>query len=207
MTRAGRHGVHAGELLQNGDAALYWAKRTGRGRTVRCVPGHVVPEAQQRDEIATLLERGTSALRTMFQPVVELATARPARYEALTRFESSPPRGPDEWFAQAHRVGLGEKLEALALRGGAGRPRPPRRDLPAGQRLATGAAERARAGRAARGPDRDRRRADRARAVRRRGRAGERLASLRARGARVALDDAGAGYAELQQIIRIAPES
>ena len=32
------------------------------------------------------------------------------------------------------------------------------------------------------------------------------LASLRARGARVALDDAGAGYAGLQQIIRIAPD-
>ena len=32
------------------------------------------------------------------------------------------------------------------------------------------------------------------------------LAALRARGARVALDDAGAGYAGLQQIIRIAPD-
>ena len=34
----------------------------------------------------------------------------------------------------------------------------------------------------------------------------EELAALRARGARVALDDAGAGYAGLQQIIRIAPD-
>ena len=32
------------------------------------------------------------------------------------------------------------------------------------------------------------------------------LAALRARGARVALDDAGAGYAGLQQIIRVAPD-
>jgi EAL domain/GAF domain len=32
------------------------------------------------------------------------------------------------------------------------------------------------------------------------------LAGLRARGARVALDDAGAGYAGLQQVIRIAPD-
>ena len=32
------------------------------------------------------------------------------------------------------------------------------------------------------------------------------LAELRARGARVALDDAGAGYAGLQQMIRIAPD-
>ena len=34
----------------------------------------------------------------------------------------------------------------------------------------------------------------------------EELAALRARGAQVALDDAGAGYAGLQQIIRIAPD-
>ena len=33
-----------------------------------------------------------------------------------------------------------------------------------------------------------------------------RLAELRARGARVALDDAGAGYAGLQQLIRVAPD-
>jgi hypothetical protein len=34
----------------------------------------------------------------------------------------------------------------------------------------------------------------------------ERLQELRARGARVALDDAGAGYAGLQQLIRVAPD-
>jgi diguanylate cyclase (GGDEF)-like protein len=35
-------------LLENGDAALYGAKRTGRGRTVRYVRGAVRPEAEQR---------------------------------------------------------------------------------------------------------------------------------------------------------------
>ena len=45
-------------LLENADAALYWAKRTGRGRTVRYVRGAVRPEAEQRNEIAALLERG-----------------------------------------------------------------------------------------------------------------------------------------------------
>ena len=44
-------GVDAGELLENGDAALYWAKRTGRGRTVRYVPGRSCAggAAAQRD--------------------------------------------------------------------------------------------------------------------------------------------------------------
>ena len=63
-----------------------------------------------------MLEQGIDAVSIVFQPVVELATGRAGGYEALARFEQEPRRGPDEWFAQAHRVGLGEELEALALR-------------------------------------------------------------------------------------------
>ncbi|MDA0163822.1 EAL domain-containing protein [Solirubrobacter ginsenosidimutans] len=197
-------GVEPSELLANGDTALYWAKRTGRGRTVRYVAGAVRPEAQQRHEIATLLEQGPRALRIVFQPVVELATGRPAGYEALTRFEDS--RGPDEWFAQAHRVGLGEELEALALRSAlavGGRPE--------GTFLALNVSPRALLSAPVRSalPD------DLTGIVVELtehelfGAEGEleaELVALRARGARVALDDAGAGYAGLQQIIRIAPD-
>src|SRR4051812_2172170 len=199
-------GVDAGELLENGDAALYWAKRTGRGRTVRYVPGRVVPEAQQRAEIAALLERGTSALRTVLQPVVELATGRPAGYEALTRFDNDPPRGPDEWFAQAHRVGLGEELEALALRSALALP-----DRPEGTFLAVNVSPRALLSEPVRAalPE------DLSGIVVEltehelfggEGELETMLAALRKRGARVALDDAGAGHAGLQQIIRIAPD-
>src|SRR4051794_15167810 len=197
-------GVEASELLANGDTALYWAKRTGRGRTVRYVAGAVRPEAQQRHEIAALLEQGPRALRIVFQPVVELATGRPAGYEALTRFEGS--RGPDEWFAQAHRVGLGEELEALALRSAlavGGRPEGTFLALNVSPRALLSAPVRAAL------PD------DLTGIVVELtehelfGAEGEleaELAVLRARGARVALDDAGAGYAGLQQIIRIAPD-
>ena len=199
-------GVEAAALLENADAALYWAKRTGRGRTVRYVRGAVRPEAEQRSELAEMLEQGTDAVSIIFQPVVELATGRAGGFEALARFEREPRRGPDEWFAQAHRVGLGEELEALALRvalAAEGRPEgtflavnvSPRALLSAPVRAAlpedlTGivieltehevfGAE---------------------------GSLEEELAALRARGAQVALDDAGAGYAGLQQIIRIAPD-
>jgi diguanylate cyclase (GGDEF)-like protein len=199
-------GVEAGELLQNGDAALYWAKRTGRGRTIRYVPGRVVPEAQQRSEVAGLLERGFDALTTVFQPVVELATGRPAGYEALTRFASTPPRGPDEWFAQAHRVGLGEELEALALRSALAVA-----DRPEGTFLAVNVSPRALLSAPVRAAlphdlhglvveltEHELFGAE--------GELETELDALRARGARVALDDAGAGYAGLQQIIRIAPD-
>jgi diguanylate cyclase (GGDEF)-like protein len=193
-------------LLENGDAALYWAKRTGRGRTVRYVRGAVRPEAEQRNEVAALLEQGTSAITIVFQPVVELATGRPAGYEALSRINSEPQRGPDEWFAQAHRVGLGEELEALALRAALAVP-----GRPDGTFLALNISPRALLS----GPVRAALPQDLNGIVVELtehelfGAEGEletELAALRARGARVALDDAGAGYAGLQQIIRIAPD-
>ena len=36
--------------------------------------------------------------------------------EALTRFEMTPMRSPDVWFAEAKEVGLGVELEMAALR-------------------------------------------------------------------------------------------
>ena len=164
-------GVDAAVLLENADAALYWAKRTGRGRTVRYVRGAVRPEAEQRNEVAELLEQGIGAISIVFQPVVELATGRAGGFEALARFEREPRRGPDEWFAQAHRVGLGEELEALALRAALAVP-----GRPEGTFLALNVSPRAllsapvQAALPARS-HRDRDRAHRARGVRRRGRA------------------------------------
>lgn len=199
-------GREAAVLLENADAALYWAKRSGRGRTVRFVRGAIRPESEQRNEIAALLERGTSALGIVFQPLVELATGRAGGYEALTRIDSEPRRGPDEWFAQAHRVGLGDELEALALRAALEVP-----GRPEGTFLALNVSPRALLSapvRAALPQDLtgivieltehevfgDECELETA------------LADVRARGARVALDDAGAGYAGLQQMIRIAPD-
>jgi diguanylate cyclase (GGDEF)-like protein len=200
-------GREAPVLLENADAALYWAKRSGRGRTVRFEAGGASrPEAEQRNEIAALLERGTSALQIVFQPLVELATGRAGGYEALTRIDTEPRRGPDEWFAQAHRVGLGDELEALALRAALQVP-----GRPEGTFLALNVSPRALLSAPVRavlpqdltgivveltehevfGAE---------------GELETALAELRARGARVALDDAGAGYAGLQQMIRIAPD-
>jgi EAL domain-containing protein (putative c-di-GMP-specific phosphodiesterase class I) len=49
----------------------------------------------------------------VYQPIVELATESKAGYEALTRFPDGRP--PNEWFDEAHRVGLGIELELFAL--------------------------------------------------------------------------------------------
>lgn len=197
-------GKEATELLANGDAALYRAKRSGRGRTVRYMRGVVRPEARQRHEIAKVLAHEN--LHCVFQPIVELATGRPAGYEALARFDTEHQRGPDEWFAQAHRVGLGQQLEALALRVALEVP-----DRPEGTFVTLNVSPRALLS----APVRDVLPDDLTGIVieltehQLFGAEGEleaEIAALRERGARIALDDAGAGYAGLQQIIRVAPD-
>jgi EAL domain-containing protein (putative c-di-GMP-specific phosphodiesterase class I) len=52
-------------------------------------------------------------LTLVFQPIVDVANAAVAGYEALSRFPGTA--GPDVWFAAAADAGLGAELEALAL--------------------------------------------------------------------------------------------
>ena len=199
--------TEGGRLLELADGALYWAKRSGRDQSRRYdrrLAGQLSGDGQ-RAEIEALLAREDSIV-PVFQPVLELATGRVAGYEALARMPEGPFRPPDQWFNQAHRAGLGPALEAHALRAALrahGRPErtflsvnvspgallsPAVRDalpedlsgivieLTEHELFSTEAAL-----------DRE-------------------LADLRVRGARIALDDAGNGYAGLQQIIRVAPD-
>jgi len=200
--------VDAAELLACADAALYAAKDSGRGRTCRYRPqlARRPSPGEEREEVEALLRDSAANLSAVFQPVLELATGRVSGYEALARMRTEPQRPPDEWFAQAHRVGLGVELEVAALRVALSAP-----DRPAGTFLALNVSPRALASPlvpaalpedlssivveltehqlfGAEAP------------------LAERLAELRARGARVALDDAGSGYAGLQQLIAVAPE-
>lgn len=71
----------------------------------------VPPETVVRDEIRTIIANG--AFATVFQPIVELETRTTVGYEALTRFDDGSP--PDVRFAQASECGLGLELEAATL--------------------------------------------------------------------------------------------
>jgi EAL domain-containing protein (putative c-di-GMP-specific phosphodiesterase class I)/DNA-binding NarL/FixJ family response regulator len=50
----------------------------------------------------------------VFQPVIELEGGRVVAYEALSRFPAEPGVPPVRWFADAERVGLREELELAA---------------------------------------------------------------------------------------------
>lgn len=60
------------------------------------------------------------AFHPVYQPIVELVSRRTIGYEALTRFDAEPHRTPDVWFEEAAEVGLGERLEASAIRAAVG---------------------------------------------------------------------------------------
>ena len=104
-----------GALLQLASGALAWAKAGGGGRSRRYDPEHVfVVTDEQREEFAELIAR-PHAVAAVFQPIVALATGKPVGYEALARFEGKPGLPPSWWFSQAHRFGLGAALEAEAV--------------------------------------------------------------------------------------------
>ena len=142
------------------------------------------------------------------QPIMDLETREPVGFEALARFRSLPPRPPDEWFAEAAALELGVQLELAAidkaLRLLPGLPPSSYLSLNCSHR-AVGNAKLPRHARAARRTAR--RRDHRARAGRglrgARGRACGRCATL---GVRIAIDDAGAGYANLRHTLALDPD-
>ena len=84
----------------------------------------------KRARIRRVLER--EELDIVFQPIVALDSRAVVGYEALSRFSAVPHRGPDEWFAEAHEVGLGPELELAAIRLACERSR----DIPEGMFMA-----------------------------------------------------------------------
>jgi EAL domain-containing protein (putative c-di-GMP-specific phosphodiesterase class I)/ActR/RegA family two-component response regulator len=70
--------------------------------------------ARKRARIRSVMLNGE--LDIVFQPIVDLATRAVVGHEALSRFASHPTRGPQHWFAEAHSVGLGSELELWAVR-------------------------------------------------------------------------------------------
>ncbi len=197
---------NAGALVQLAEGALYWAKRSGKARTRRFDPDHVrlSGDAPQRSEIERILTE--RAIQPLFQPVASLTTGRLIGYEALARFPDAPERPPSTWFAQANACGLGPQLEAAAIKAAfeaIGRA--------PGTHLAVNVSPSALSTEVVKSvlPD------DLSDVVieltEHEVYVGDSLlanslAQLRERGARIAIDDAGAGYAGLKQVMWVRPD-
>jgi|TARA_R100001143_G_C3356033_1_gene132403 EAL domain-containing protein (putative c-di-GMP-specific phosphodiesterase class I) len=55
-------------------------------------------------------------LEMAYQPIYHVREQRIVGFEALARFHTEPYQAPHLWFAEAERAGLGEALELLAVR-------------------------------------------------------------------------------------------
>jgi len=200
-------GGDAATLRQAADGARGWAKRSGGDQTRRYDPEHVVLAAseEQHAEVLAML-RLDRPIEPVYQPIVSLATGDLAGYEALARFPGNPERTPIAWFAQAQRCGLGPKLEAAAISAVLDHPQRPA-DTFLGVNLSPSALSSAEVqavlpedltGLVIEITEQER--------VVDETLLQEALAEVRARGGKVAVDDAGAGYAGLRQVMNIQPD-
>lgn len=57
-----------------------------------------------------------NTMHMVYQPIFELQTNRVTGFESLARFADLPVRTPDLWFKEANQVGLGTELELCAIR-------------------------------------------------------------------------------------------
>jgi EAL domain-containing protein (putative c-di-GMP-specific phosphodiesterase class I) len=164
-------------------------------------------QAQERDaRIQAVIESG--AFFIAYQPIWSIQPRRPVGFECLARFNGSPNRPPNVWFAEAAEVGRGAALEIaairLALRALA--------DLPADIYLAVNASPETvmdpgfEAAFAGLPPRRIVLEVTEHASVASYEGLVERLAGLRAGGMRLAVDDAGAGYSGLHHILRLRPD-
>lgn len=189
-----------------------------RGFTADITAEAAAASEQQRlrDESAAIRERiehsirDAGALQIVLQPIVDLDRHEIAGMEALARFTAEPYRTPDVWFAEAWQVGLGVDLEIhaveMACRRLPGLPDDAYLAVnvsaqtivdPRFHRLLTGLADQAarlviEVTEHAAVDDYDT--------------LADTMQRVRATGARLAVDDAGAGYASMQHILRLRPD-
>ncbi|HYD59095.1 MAG TPA: EAL domain-containing protein [Noviherbaspirillum sp.] len=113
------HGATTQELLQHADAALYGAKREGRG-CFRYFSQNLTHAARERIDLEARLHRaiGQDELRVYFQPLVDIATGRIRGAEALVRW-LDPKEGlipPSRFIPVAESTGLIASVGEWVLR-------------------------------------------------------------------------------------------
>ena len=147
-------------------------------------------------------------LRAVFQPIVDLGAGETVGVEALARFESAPQRSPDKWFTEAVTVGLGTDLELLAISTALDEfaQLGDDRFLSVNTSPATAASSGLRESLTGTAPDRIVLELTEHVPVQDYVGLIDALADLREDGIRIAIDDAGTGYAGLEHLLQIRPD-
>jgi EAL domain-containing protein (putative c-di-GMP-specific phosphodiesterase class I)/CheY-like chemotaxis protein len=221
MLRAGASGyVVKGAPPTELFAALEGAARGTTTLSGEAISGMVAELAgQRRESQRTANERGRlrreirgvidgCAVTSALQPIFDLERLEPVGYEALARFPNHSTRQVPDWFSDAATVGLRAELELTAVATGMGSLGA----IPADAFLSVNASpellgERTLGEMLAAAPARrlvlevteHSEVADYEALV-------SSLHALRSEGCRIAVDDAGAGYASLRHILRLRPD-
>jgi EAL domain-containing protein (putative c-di-GMP-specific phosphodiesterase class I) len=166
------------------------------------------PKAERETVEAVLADR--TLIRPVFQPIVDLRRSAVKGYEMLARLANDPAGSPPQWLAAAERHGLGNALEAALVAAGINA----REHLPRGTYLSINVSPgalvspevRAALNAAPGGLEQIVVEITEQKPVEDYDALATVLDRARAAGARVAVDDAGAGYASLQHVLRLRPE-
>jgi diguanylate cyclase (GGDEF)-like protein len=200
-------GLTAEEMFRRAEVALTTAKvdrAPSRHYSVHLESGPTQADIERAQLLAVIDTPG--AITPVFQPIFDLRSQEVVGYEALSRFPAEVGYTPQEWFDLARKHGLAVEFEAAAVRAALDVP-----GRPAGASLSLNLSPEALlAGRDAlnlpedlsaitievtenalvtEGPELE-----------------LALQDLRARGARIAVDDAGVGYAGFAQLVRVRPD-
>jgi len=147
-------------------------------------------------------------MRSVYQPIVDLVSRRVVGVEALTRFDCEPQRPPDQWFHDAGEAQRGSELELhairLALRGLDDLPRPLYLSLNASPQTVLD--PRLTQLLASQPLDRLVLELTEHEEVAHYSEIARVVNPLRRAGLRVAVDDAGAGFASFRHILNLAPD-
>jgi len=190
-----------GELMSRAD-------QTSQRFTARFLASVMLPEVAELDglqaHVDTLLD-APDHIGAVFQPIVDVHTGTPVGYEGLTRFPAAAHLDVAQWFGVARKTGRGVSLELLALRTvlNAAHSIPddfllavnlsPAAALDPGVQDVLASARRPLMVEITEHepfpPD-----------------LSSGLAALRDSGVRIAIDDAGAGYASFTQLLRLRPD-
>lgn len=221
MLRAGAvgylvKGTGAGEILQTIERAARGEGALSTEVTAEVI-GELASHLQKQQQDSELLRARRTQIREavdgdfmsmVYQPIVDLQTREVAGVEALARFTHEPPRTPDVWFGQAAAVGLLLDLELAAVR----RAVEALTALPSARYLAVNLSPESAATKDFRdlasqsAPSRLVVEVTEHAAVDDYERVSAGLAGIREMGVRLAIDDAGAGFASLRHILRLAPD-
>lgn len=163
-------------------------------------------QALKRERIVDIIENKRFSIH--FQPIWDFRSDMPVGFETLSRFSALPQMSPDKWFAEAASAGLGVELELAAITEALAAAAA----LPSDVYVTVNASAEA-----VMHPDFEATLAvfpstrlvlelTEHTAVGSYKDLHSKIARFRADGMRLAIDDAGAGYSGLQQIVSLSPD-